>query len=184
MTKINGLENNPAYQRGILFDKGFYKENIVDGRTISEISLNRSVIISVVVEVAKKVSLIALIAIPSFMLLGSTTFIAVFFAGVTASVIDESITSEHSPLKRILNHAKLNAHINSVKKLYQPVSEFIENAAIPAAIFHSSVMIGGFLSSAAVYSGAFFAGKVIADDIMALGLDLTERRAKAYLAKA
>ena len=87
-----------------------------------------------------------------------------------------------SIFKRVFQYSELNAHLKGIKQLFQPMVDFFGNSAIPITIFRVCAFAGGRIASFAIYSGAFFAGKVVANDIMALGLDLTERRANAHLA--
>lgn len=182
MTQIREvLAKNHLYTQGLVFDKNFYKDNISDevlNQDVKTLNISENYIISCVVEIAKKVALIALVVLPSLAILGPYMFGSVFLTGVASGVISEAISSEDSLLRRLDFQAEINSCLDQAKAYIQPAIEALSNLAVSFGVYGVMTFATGILSNICVYAGAFMSGKILAEEAIAIGLDLVERDAK------
>lgn len=175
------LNQNPLYVSGVIYDKNFYKNEIPEARFDDEVDpafLQKNYMISSCVEVAKKVALIALVVIPSCAILGSYVFAQIFLAGIAAGAVNDLLTSNESILKRIDFQSRLNACLQD-KVYIQPLVDMLSCAAISSTACAIMTLASGILASLFLYGGAFMSGKILAEEIVSLGLDVVEREARA-----
>ena len=84
------VRDNPFYEQGAFFNKDYYKERIPQGsftRPITQNTCDRAFVLQTFLEGIKKVTLVALVIIPSIYTLGLGLGLSVMGAGAIAAIV-------------------------------------------------------------------------------------------------
>lgn len=111
MSTIGDLtKDNPFYDEGVFMDKDYYKSRLESrsAEVISQAELDSAYKMQFFIEVAKKVSLVAFVLIPSIQIFGLGMACGVAAASVLVAVMS---TSENSPKDTFLNAIELKSHL-------------------------------------------------------------------------
>lgn len=139
MTVQNVDPSESFYEEGILFDRSFYKNAIADkSKAVSEEDLKVARACETCLEIAKRVTTLALLVFPSAVVFGSFSTLGIFGAGALSGLMVTSAESEF--VKRPLNvyeeidaKARLFVHLDFSHKARYLAQEYFSTTMLKAA---------------------------------------------------
>ncbi|MEI8300377.1 MAG: hypothetical protein WCG10_02025 [Chlamydiota bacterium] len=163
------VRDNPFYEQGVFFNKDYYKERIPQGsftRPIAQHTCDRALVLQALLEGIKKVTLVALVMIPSIYTLGLGLGLSVMGAGAIAAIIStEPKIGDLHLVKQIKLQSDLLAAFTEDQKVAY-IAKAVSNDVLLKGVF--AVLLSEIpqrFASQLAWAGLFFATYSLVQDI-------------------
>ena len=163
------VRDNPFYEQGVFFNKDYYKDRIPQAsftRPITQNTCDRALALQALLEGVKKVTLVALVIIPSIYTLGLGLGLSVMGAGALAAIIStEPKVGDMHLVKQIKLQGDLLAAFGEDQKVAY-ITKVVSNDVLLKGVFALLVhKIPQRVASQLGWAGLFFSTYSLVQDL-------------------